>query len=98
MIRQTLLIGLTIIFLAAAQAGWAADASKIYAQKCASCHGPKGEGALGPTLKGDPFVTKGKPEEIKNIIIKGRNKMPPGLATEEEADALVKYLQSDLQK
>jgi len=110
MMRWRFLIGWTVFFLTAAQAGWAADGAQLYSQKCAACHGSKGEGgSTGPALKGDPFITHGKPDDIKKVILQGRNGadkkyknipigMPGGLASESEADALVKFLQGDLQK
>ena len=88
----------------------AMDAAPLYGSKCAACHGPKGEGnSVGPALKGDPFITKGTPAEIKKVILMGRMEkdkkypnfmtaMPGGLASEAEADALVAYLQGELQK
>ncbi|HZR46954.1 MAG TPA: cytochrome c, partial [Candidatus Manganitrophaceae bacterium] len=110
MMRWRFLIGWTVFFLTAAQAGWAADGAQLYSQKCAACHGSKGEGGpTGPALKGDPFITHGKPADIKKVILQGRNGadkkyknipigMPGGLSSEPEADALVKFLQGDLQK
>lgn len=88
----------------------AVDAAALFASKCAACHGPKGEGTpVGPAQRGNAFVTKGKPDEIKKVIMEGRvgkdrkypnimAEMPKGLVTETEAEALVKYLQGDLQK
>lgn len=96
--------------LIAPQISLAIDAAQLYGSKCSVCHGPKGEGSpVGPALKGDPFVTKGTPAEIKKVILMGRtekekkhpnimNPMPGGLASEAEADALVAYLQGELQK
>jgi cytochrome c oxidase subunit 2 len=51
---------------------------QIYAQQCASCHQPGGEG-LAPTfpaLKGSPIV---KGEAVQHIatVLKGQNMMPP---------------------
>ena len=88
----------------------AIDAAQLYGSRCAACHGPKGEGTpVGPSQKGNAFVTKGSPAEIKNVIMEGRTgkdkkypnlmaDMPKGLVSEAEADALVKFLQGDLQK
>ncbi|MFY9269903.1 MAG: cytochrome c [Candidatus Manganitrophaceae bacterium] len=89
---------------------WGAEGADLYAKKCVACHGVKGEGApTGPALKGSPFITKGKPTEIKKVLLEGRQGaekkfpnipvgMPKGLVSDAEADALVKYMQSDLQK
>jgi len=89
---------------------WGADGAALYAAKCASCHGGKGEGSvMGPPHKGNPFLTQGNPIEIKKVIMEGRSgeakkypklpgDMPKGLATSAEADDLAKFLQGDLQK
>jgi mono/diheme cytochrome c family protein len=86
------------------------DGAKLFGDKCIACHGSKGEGTqVGPALKGDSFVIRGTPAEIKQVITSGRTQkekkypnivtpMPAGLASEAEADALVTYLKGDLQK
>jgi mono/diheme cytochrome c family protein len=96
--------------LIAPEISFAMDAAQLYGSKCSACHGSKGEGSqVGPALKGDPFITKGTAAEIKKVILMGRmdkdkkypnfmTAMPGGLASEAEADALVAYLQSELQK
>jgi mono/diheme cytochrome c family protein len=101
---------MAVLAFGAVGAAWGADGAELYAKKCTACHGPKGEGgAAGPALKGNPFVTKGKPDEIKQVITLGRTGadrkypnfpagMPAGLASGAEAEALLKYLQGDFQK
>lgn len=91
-------------------AGTGADGAALYAAKCASCHGAKGEGsAMAPPHKGNPFITKGNPADIKKVIMDGLSggakkypkfpeDMPKGLVTSAEADGLVKFLQEDLQR
>ncbi len=88
----------------------AVDAQKLFSEKCAVCHGAKGEGtATGPTQKGDDFIMNAKPADVKRVIMEGRSgpaklypnipvDMPKGLVSEAEADALVAFLQGDLQK
>ncbi len=88
----------------------AVDAEKLFGEKCAVCHGATGEGtATGPAQKGDEFITTAKPADVKRVIMEGRSgaaklypdipvDMPKGLVSNEEADALVKFLQEDLQK
>jgi len=100
-------IGVILSLPAVAAADQGAD---LFRAKCIACHGPRGEGtAVGPALKGDPFVVKGATDEIKKVIMSGRtdsekkypaimNSMPNGLASESEAEALVRYLKGDLQK
>jgi mono/diheme cytochrome c family protein len=94
---------------AASGSALAADGAAVYAGKCAPCHGPKGEGSpTGPPQKGNPFL-KGDAAEIKKVILGGRAgalkkypnipvDMPAGLVSEAEADAVLKYLTTDLQK
>ncbi|GIW21462.1 MAG: Cbb3-type cytochrome c oxidase subunit [Candidatus Sericytochromatia bacterium] len=44
---------------------------EIFAQNCASCHGPEGKGLVGPNLTDNVWIHGGKPEEIFNTITKG---------------------------
>jgi mono/diheme cytochrome c family protein len=88
----------------------AVDAEKLFSQKCAVCHGANGEGtATGPAQKGDEFIMTAKPAALKQVIMEGRSgaakeyptipvDMPKGLVSEAEADALVRFLQGDLQE
>lgn len=106
-----LLLVALVITLAFAGTSFAADPAAIYKSKCTLCHGPKGEGIKGmaPPHKGNTFITQGKPEEIKKAILEGRAgkakkykeypvDMPKNPLSDADADALVKYLQTDLQK
>lgn len=108
---EFLLVGLVFsTSLIAPEMASGLDGAKLFGDKCIACHGTKGEGTqVGPALKGDPFVIQGTPAEIKHVITSGRTEkekkypnivspMPAGLASEAEADALVKYLKGDLQK
>lgn len=99
-----------VLCVGAASVAFAADGAKLFSDKCAMCHGVKGEGTpTGPAQKGNPFLTKGKPADIKQVIMEGRAgaakkypnipvDMPKGLVSDAEAEALVKFLQGDLQK
>jgi mono/diheme cytochrome c family protein len=109
--RGIILSGLIFtVILMAPEISLAIDGAQLFGSKCIACHGPKGEGSqVGPALKGNPFVTKGTPAEIKKVILAGRtekekkypnimNPMPGGLASEAEADALIAYMKGDLQE
>jgi mono/diheme cytochrome c family protein len=50
------------------------DGAKIYAQNCASCHQPSGQGVQGtfPPLAGNPTVT-GDPAKVIHIVKYGLN-------------------------
>ena len=57
----------------------AVDAPQFYAERCATCHGDRGQGTrnwgvtpTGPALKGNPFVVNGSPAAIRQVIRKGR--------------------------
>lgn len=43
----------------------------IFAQNCASCHGPEGKGLVGPNLTDNVWIHGGKPENIQNTVTKG---------------------------
>jgi cytochrome c6 len=58
------------------------DAAALYKTKCAACHGPdgKGETSIGKANKiralGSADVQKQSDESLKEIIAKGKDKMP----------------------
>lgn len=68
----------------------------IYKTKCAACHGPAGEGKVGPALKG----TKLTEDEVAAVLSKGKEgkKAPHGKPvaglTEEQAKAVAGYVKS----
>lgn len=64
---------------------------------------------MGPVLKGNEFISKGDAASITKVIIDGRSgkdkkypnfpiDMPKSPMPEEDAKALVNFLQEDLQK
>ena len=68
----------------------------IYAQRCASCHGPALQGAQGPPLVGDVFVGRWQTEPLSALVTKVAKTMPadaPGeLTPEQTADVLAHIL------
>ncbi len=62
----------------------------VYAEKCASCHGAKGEGGIGPKLAGNPILNA--PEAVAEIVRNGRGTMPAIPLGDEEMAALLAYL------
>ena len=93
------------------EAAIAADGTSLYNTKCAACHGPKGQGMKGmaPALKGNELTTKGDVGDIKKVILEGRTgkakkykdmaiDMPKTPMSDTDVDALVKFLQGELQK
>ncbi len=74
-------------------AGGAALGAEMWAGVCAKCHGPDGEGGIGPRLAGS--ATLADPDAIETIVRNGRGEMPAVGAgwTDEQLDALTGYLQ-----
>lgn len=66
----------------------------IYAQKCAVCHGAKGEGGSGPRLDGAVAVAKfPRPENEQDLVRRGNKSMPSfgSSLTPEQIAAVVAY-------
>jgi mono/diheme cytochrome c family protein len=88
---------LLFVLLALGALGWAQeDGQAIYKSKCASCHGPNGEGKVGPALKG----TQLSEDDILAMINKGNDakkaphKKPITGVTEAQAKAVAHYVKS----
>ena len=68
--RLTKFIVLFVIFALAisiAAPAFAADAAATYKAKCAACHGPEGQGKVGPAVKGTSLTA----DQIVDLITKG---------------------------
>lgn len=46
---------------------WAADGATLYGSKCAMCHGPQGQGKIGPSLQ----KTQLNAAQITDLLTKG---------------------------
>lgn len=66
------------------------DGEKVVQQSCATCHGGQLQGGSAPAL--DKLGAKYSEEEILDIIINGKDRMPPGIVTGEKAEAAAEYL------
>ena len=66
------------------------DGRKIVQQSCATCHGGQLQGGNAPAL--DKLGAKYSEEEILDIILNGKDRMPPGLLKGAEAEAAAGYL------
>lgn len=88
---------------AAALAGWdvraqapaSPDGAEVYMTAgCAACHGPNGEGGVGPQLAGDAAL--GDADFVINQVLNGGEVMPPvGLGlTDAQVAAVVNYIRS----
>lgn len=52
---------------------WLKVGASIYATNCASCHGPAGQGTIGPNLTDDHFKNLKSLAEIPKVVIEGAN-------------------------
>ncbi len=79
--------------------GEASLGQSIYEDNCARCHGPNGEGGVGPQL-GDGAVVEHYPdiEDQLTVIREGRNGMPAwdGNLSAEEIEAVAVYEREEL--
>ena len=93
---KSVVLGFAIVLLALIYSAGAQDTgADIYKGKCAGCHGPTGEGKVGPALKG----TKLGEDDIILLLTKGKEgKKPPhnkpkGLS-DEDVKAVAHYVKS----
>ncbi len=66
-----MLIVFLVIALSASLAlpAFAQDGAATYKAKCASCHGPEGQGKIGPALKGTSLTA----DQIGDLLTKGND-------------------------
>jgi len=70
--RFTKLIVLLIVIslsVSIALPAFAADGAATYKAKCAACHGPEGQGKIGPALKGTALTA----DQITDLLTKGND-------------------------
>jgi len=69
------LVAITLILcFAVSQPALAQDGTATYKAKCAGCHGPEGQGKVGPALKGTSLSA----DQIAGLLTKGDDaKKPP---------------------
>jgi len=79
-----------------AMPAFAADGAATYKAKCAACHGPEGQGKVGPAVKGTALTA----DQIADLLTKGNDakKVPhkkavAGLAAE-DAKAVADYVKT----
>ncbi len=81
------------------------DGAKIYAERCAVCHGPngKGDGPGGAALNPKPrdhtdgkYMNSRTDEQLLEVIHNGKNAMPAwkGILTEDQMKAVLKHVRS----
>lgn len=60
--------------LSLALPAFAADGAATFKAKCSTCHGPEGQGKIGPALKGSSLTA----DQIVDVLTKGDDaKKPP---------------------
>jgi cytochrome c oxidase cbb3-type subunit 3 len=75
----------------------APDGAKLYSQNCAGCHGDKGDGGIGIPLALPSFQSSVDDDYLKLTMLHGRaGRVMPSFSyfSNEEADAIVKYMRS----
>ncbi len=92
--------GLLVLSLAFTTAAFAQDqpggGETVYKGKCAGCHGPAGEGKMGPALKG----TKVSEDDIILMLSKGTegkkapHAKPMSSLTDDQIKAVAHYIKS----
>jgi cytochrome c oxidase subunit 2 len=80
----------------AQEAGTSDLGQETYAGACAKCHGPQGEGDIGPALAGNGLVQNA--EGVEEVVRNGRGAMPPVGKdwSERQMKALTDYLAEGL--
>jgi len=99
MMKKPLLLLLAITLIACfavIQPAFAADGAATYKAKCAMCHGPEGQGKVGPALKG----TSMSADQIADFLTKGDDakkaphKKPMSGLSADDAKAVADYVKS----
>src|SRR5215831_8364383 len=76
-------------------AAQAAQGRDLYRAQCAECHGPALEGASGPPLVGDAFLSNWSARPLATVAGKIQNTMPfnqPGSLSRPQSTALLAYM------
>lgn len=70
--------------------------AEVYADVCAQCHGPKGEGGIGPALSDPKFQSETTDQDIFNTISKGHKSTPMiawgDVLTSDQIQQLVEFI------
>jgi mono/diheme cytochrome c family protein len=91
-----ILVVLIVMALAASIATpiFAQDGGAMYKAKCAGCHGPEGQGKMGPALKGTSLSA----DQIVDVLTKGNDakkaphKKPLSGMAADDAKAVAAYV------
>jgi len=74
----------------AGETSTAGNPEEIASANCMTCHGENLQGGAGPALT--KIGTKYSQDEIENIINNGRNAMPAGVISPDEAKVVAEWL------
>ena len=92
-----LLVALAVIVcLAMFQPALAQEGAGTFKAKCAGCHGPEGQGKIGPALKGTSLSA----DQISDLLTKGDDskkpphKKPMSTLSADEAKAVAAFVKS----
>ena len=69
MTKTFVLILVVAMCVSLALPAFAADGAATYKAKCATCHGPEGQGKIGPALKGTSLTA----DQITDLLTKGND-------------------------
>jgi cytochrome c oxidase subunit 2 len=80
----------------AQEAGTSGLGQETFAGACAKCHGPEGEGDIGPALRGNPLLEDA--QAVERIVRQGRRRMPPVGPDwgDRQMEALTDYLSEEV--
>jgi cytochrome c oxidase cbb3-type subunit 3 len=71
---------------------------EIFQSKCVACHGPQGQGGIGPNLTDDYWIHGGKMTEILSVVTQGvlDKGMPPwgSMLKQDELHSVVTFVKS----
>jgi mono/diheme cytochrome c family protein len=83
---------------AVAEGALAGSGAEIFANVCAQCHGPEGEGLIGPSLRDKAFQSQYSDQQIFTTISDGHEATPMiawgGILSSEQIQELVTFIRS----
>jgi mono/diheme cytochrome c family protein len=68
-VKITILLLVIALSVSMALPAFAQDGAALYKAKCAACHGPEGQGKIGPKLAGTTLTA----DQIADVLTKGND-------------------------